>query len=81
VDAVRSYKPNPTVYALAADALGLPARAICFVSSNAWDAAGARAFGYTVAWCNRAGAPMEELGVSADLEIQRLDELPRALGP
>ena len=49
---------------------------LLFVSSNAWDVAGAKAFGYQVAWCNRTGAPAEELGVLPDLVIARLDELP-----
>ena len=77
VDAVRTYKPSPAVYALASRALGIPAGDLLFVSSNGWDVAGAKACGYQVAWCNRLGAPEEELGVHADLVISRLDELPR----
>ncbi len=77
VDAVKTYKPSPRVYALGPSALGVPAGELLFVSSNAWDAAGAKAFGYQVAWCNRAGAPEEELGVRPDLVITRLDQLPR----
>jgi 2-haloacid dehalogenase len=77
VDAVRTYKPAPAVYALGPQALGVPAGELLFVSSNAWDVAGAKAFGYQVAWCNRLGAPEEELGVPADLVISRLDQLPR----
>jgi 2-haloacid dehalogenase len=77
VDAVRTYKPAPAVYALGPQALGVPAAELLFVSSNAWDVAGAKAFGYQVAWCNRLGAPEEELGVRADLVVGRLDELPR----
>jgi 2-haloacid dehalogenase len=77
VDAVRTYKPAPAVYALGPQALGVPASELLFVSSNAWDVAGAKAFGYQVAWCNRLGAPEEELGVPADLVISRLDQLPR----
>jgi 2-haloacid dehalogenase len=77
VDAVRTYKPAPAVYALGPQALGLPAGELLFVSSNAWDVAGAKAFGYQVVWCNRLGAPAEELGVRADLVIERLDQLPR----
>ena len=76
VDAVRTYKPAPAVYALGPEALGLPAADILFVSSNAWDVAGAKAFGYQVAWCNRVGAPEEELGVSADYAVTSLDQLP-----
>ncbi len=76
VDAVKTYKPSPAVYALGPQALGIPADSLLFVSSNAWDVAGAKAFGYQVAWCNRANAPAEELGMRADFEISRLDELP-----
>jgi 2-haloacid dehalogenase len=76
VDAVRTYKPSPQVYALGPRALGIPAAELLFVSSNAWDVAGAKAFGYQVAWCNRTGAPEEELGVRPDLVVTRLDALP-----
>jgi 2-haloacid dehalogenase len=76
VDAVRTYKPSPVVYALGPERLGIPAAGLLFVSSNAWDVAGAKAFGYRVAWCNRAGAPAEELGLAPDYTITRLDELP-----
>jgi 2-haloacid dehalogenase len=73
---VKTYKPSPRVYGLALAALGLAAGDVLFVSSNAWDVAGAKAFGYQVAWCNRAGAPAEELGLVPDYVIRRLDELP-----
>lgn len=76
VDAVKMYKPAPQVYALAPRALGVPADALLFVSSNAWDVAGAKAFGYRVAWCNRLGAPEEELGLPADVVVTALDQLP-----
>jgi len=76
VDAVGTYKPSPAVYAMGPQALGLPAADLLFVSSNGWDVAGAKAFGYQVAWCNRAEAPAEELGLSADYVIRSLDDLP-----
>jgi 2-haloacid dehalogenase len=76
VDAVRTYKPSPLVYALGPQALGIPATDLLFVSSNAWDVAGAKAFGYRVCWCNRLNASPEELGLVADHVIQRLDQLP-----
>src|SRR3989442_7288785 len=62
VDAVRTYKPAPEVYALGPSRLGIPAGDLLFVSSNAWDVAGAKAFGYPVAWCNRGNAPEEKRG-------------------
>jgi 2-haloacid dehalogenase len=75
VDAVKTYKPSPEVYALAPKALGVPASDLLFVSSNAWDVAGAKSFGYQVAWCNRAGAPAENLGLSPDYEVRSLTDL------
>jgi 2-haloacid dehalogenase len=77
VDRVKTYKPSPLVYALGPDTLGVSAGELLFVSSNGWDVAGAKAFGYQVAWCNRTGAPEEELGVRADRVISSLDDLPR----
>jgi 2-haloacid dehalogenase len=76
VDAVKRYKPAPEVYALGPKTLGIEADELLFVSSNAWDVAGAKAFGYRVAWCNRTQAPPEELGLDADFVVNRLDELP-----
>jgi 2-haloacid dehalogenase len=76
VDRVKTYKPSPRVYALGPETLGLPAGELLFVSSNGWDVAGAKAFGYQVAWCNRSGAPEEELGVRPDLIVSALDVLP-----
>jgi 2-haloacid dehalogenase len=77
VDDVQVFKPSPRVYALAPERLGAPAAELGFVSSNAWDVAGAKAFGYRVAWCNRLGAPEEQLGVRADWVITTLADLPR----
>ncbi len=43
VDRVKTYKPSPKVYALGPGILRIPAGEILFVSSNSWDAAGAKA--------------------------------------
>lgn len=50
VDRAKRFKPHPSVYRLAVDATGLPPGEIGFVTSNGWDAAGAGAFGFRVAW-------------------------------
>src|SRR6185436_10458094 len=50
VHAAKVFKPAPAVYRLAEDALGLPRTLTGFVSSNGWDAAGAKAFGFRVFW-------------------------------
>jgi 2-haloacid dehalogenase len=62
VQACRRYKTDPAAYALGTAALQRPAHEVLFVSSNAWDAIGATAFGYTTLWINRAAAPPEALG-------------------
>jgi len=75
VDRVKTYKPSPRVYALGTEILNLPASEVLFFSSNAWDAAGAKAFGYKVCWCNRSQGYMEHLGFSADMTVLRLDQI------
>ena len=62
------FKPDVAVYKMMADWCGLPAAEIAFVSSNAWDAQAAAAFGCRVFWCNRGGAP-EEYGLSQTATI------------
>jgi 2-haloacid dehalogenase len=79
-DAVGVFKTHPKVYQYALDSLGLPAGAISFQSSNAWDAHGASDFGMRVVWCNRYGQRRERLPGSPDFEIRTLAELPALLG-
>jgi len=75
VDTAKIYKPSPKAYELAPRAFGLAAGDMLFVSSNAWDVAGAKAFGYQTCWCNRQQAPMDVLGLRSDYEVERLDQL------
>jgi 2-haloacid dehalogenase len=53
VDAQKIFKPSPLAYALIEQRLGVSPAEVLFVSSNPWDACGARAFGLTVAWIER----------------------------
>lgn len=76
VEHVKVFKPHPDVYLLAENALKLPRAEILFVSSNAWDASGARHFGYPVCWVNRTGGTFEELGQQPDHIVAQLNELP-----
>lgn len=64
VDPVKKFKTAPEAYQLAPDAFGCPAAEILFVSSNGWDVCGATWFGFTTFWINRAGRPLERLGVT-----------------
>jgi 2-haloacid dehalogenase len=75
VDLVKTYKPSPQAYALGPEILKVPPEQILFVSSNWWDAAGVKFFGYKVCWCNRAGAVEEHLGFPADVTVPRLDQI------
>jgi 2-haloacid dehalogenase len=79
VDRAKTYKPSPRVYRLGTEALDLPPEEILFVSSNAWDAAGARAFGYSVCWCNRSGREMDQLGFAPSMIVASLDQIPGRL--
>lgn len=75
VEKVGIYKPDPKVYRLALDELQVAAEEIVFMSSNAWDAAGAAAFGLRVAWVNRFGQARERLPGRPDVEIATLEGL------
>ena len=74
--AVGTFKTDPRVYQMAVDSLGVPANAIAFQSSNAWDAHAASAFGMQVVWCNRYGQRRERLPGAPDHEISSLAALP-----
>ena len=76
VEEVGIFKPDPRVYRIAVDGLGVKSEEIVFQSSNAWDASGASAFGFKVAWVNRFGQSEERLPGRPDVEIQTLLELP-----
>jgi 2-haloacid dehalogenase len=75
VHAAKRFKPDPAVYRLAEEALGVTRSLIGFVSSNGWDAAGAKSFGFRVYWVNRGGAPVERLGTRPDATVRDLGEL------
>jgi 2-haloacid dehalogenase len=91
VDSVRAYKPHPSCYALVEPALGVPKEEVLFVSSNGFDVAGAKAFGFAVARIRRSsgGAPAtmfsmlrgraEELGHAPDHTVSALTDLPELL--
>ena len=55
VDGARKFKPHPECYALVEEKLGLKTDEVLFVSSNSFDVAGAKHFGFKVAWIRRGG--------------------------
>ena len=79
-DRVKAYKTDPRAYKMAEEAFKLPRKSIVFAAFGGWDAAGAKSFGLNTFWVNRAGAPMEELGVEPDATGTTLIELARYVG-
>jgi FMN phosphatase YigB (HAD superfamily) len=54
-DAARVYKPLSAVNQLALERFGLAPNRVGFVSANGWDATGAAAHGFAVAWLRAPG--------------------------
>lgn len=79
VDELRVYKPDPRVYHLVCERLGLEAHEIVFQSANAWDVAGAAAFGFQTVWLNRGRQPNEYRFAPATVELSDLSTLPDLL--
>ena len=79
VEMIGQYKPDPRVYRLAVDELKVEKSKIAFQSSNAWDAAGANAYGFNVVWVNRFKQKPERLNTSVDIELTDLEKLPELL--
>ena len=80
VEEIGVFKPYAPVYRLVGDRLNVPARAVCFVSSNGWDAHAAADYGFQVAWANRSGQPAERLPGKLSAQMRSLAELPALLG-
>jgi 2-haloacid dehalogenase len=80
VHPAKVFKPHASVYALAEETLGVPRSMMGFVSSNGWDAAGAKSFGFRAFWVNRGGAPVERLGVRPDATVKDLAAIVELLG-
>ena len=57
VDPARAFKPSPKAYALVEGVTRVPPQETMFVSSNGFDVAGAKHFGFQVAWVRRGGGP------------------------
>jgi 2-haloacid dehalogenase len=53
IDSQKVFKPAPDAYSLIESVLGVSPAEVLFVSSNPWDACGAKAFGLNVAWIER----------------------------
>lgn len=74
-DSVGRFKPDQMVYTLAQAVLEVPADTVQFVTSNAFDVAGAKAAGFTVYWVNRTGLAFDSVGWEPDVTVRELAEL------
>jgi 2-haloacid dehalogenase len=80
VEEVGVFKPSPRVYGLAPARLGVSHAALGFVSSNAWDVAGAASAGLRALWIQRSTAePPDELGFAAERVVHAITDLPPLL--
>jgi 2-haloacid dehalogenase len=75
VASVNTFKPMPVVYQLVLDRFGCAAADVSFQSSNRWDIAGAKAFGFKTVWVNRSGAADEYPHLPADRTVKDLRAL------
>ncbi len=75
VQDARTFKPDFKVYGLVTDRYGCAPGEVSFQSSNRWDAAAAKAFGFKVAWINRTRQMREYNDLPPDYEISDLRPL------
>ncbi|MEP4198643.1 MAG: haloacid dehalogenase type II [Aliishimia sp.] len=80
VESVGIFKPDARVYDLVQERFGGEASEILFVSSNGWDAAAAAGYGFTTAWVNRSGEPMDRLPASPHHVLSDLTTIPDLAG-
>lgn len=77
VDDLRTFKPDPEVYAYLARRAGRVPNETWLVSSNAWDVIGAKAAGLRAVWVKRqSDMVFDPWEVEPDIVVSSLDELP-----
>ena len=80
VDDVKSFKPDPAVYAHLVERVRLPAASVWLISSNPFDVIGAKSYGLRSAWVRRDKTrTFDPWEFSADLIVGSLLDLPAAL--
>jgi 2-haloacid dehalogenase len=78
VASAATFKPSPRVYRLIIDLYACAPEAVWFQSSNRWDIAGAKAYGFRCAWINRTAQPAEYPDLQPDLVVPDLRTLAEA---
>jgi len=80
VESVGIFKPDARVYDLVGAEFGCAKDEVLFVSSNGWDAAAATGYGFTTAWVNRAGDPVDRLPWRPVHTLDDLTGIPKLAG-
>jgi 2-haloacid dehalogenase len=80
VQSVGIFKPDSRVYDLVGQRFGCAKDEVLFVSSNGWDAAGATGYGFTTAWVNRSGEPMDRMPWKPKHVLRDLIDIPKIVG-
>jgi 2-haloacid dehalogenase len=76
VEDVGVFKPHRKVYDMVGRHFGTAPDEVLFVSSNGWDAAHGKGYGFTTAWVNRAGEPLDRLPWTPDRVLADLTDIP-----
>ena len=79
VDAVRSFKPHPSTYAHACQALGAEPDHVMLVAAHQWDTTGAKRAGLRTAWIDRHGEPFSAAADEPDVRATDIRDLARQL--
>ena len=80
VESVGVFKPHASVYDLVGQHYGCAKNEVLFVSSNGWDAAAATGYGFTTAWVNRGGDPVDRLPWKPAHQLRDLSGIPALAG-
>ena len=80
VEDVQIFKPHASVYELVTKRFECANSEVLFVSSNGWDAACATGYGFSTAWVNRAGEPMDRLPWTPAHVLSDLTTIPQLAG-
>ena len=82
VDDLRTFKPDPAVYAYLAERVHQPVDETWLVSGNPFDVIGAKAAGLKAAWIQRnADAIFDPWGIGPDIIVANLHELSERFVP
>ncbi|MDE2738242.1 MAG: haloacid dehalogenase type II [Paracoccaceae bacterium] len=76
VEEVGIFKPASRVYELVLKHYNCQAEEVLFVSSNGWDAAAAKGFGFLSAWANRLNDPVDRFPWTPDFILSSLVKIP-----